>query len=120
MKKRKYKLDRPLLMDRKDERYEDYCKDLEETGISPDEMWSLDYSIAVFTLPRLQLFKKYAKGCCPGGISSSAEWQRILGKMIKAFRHIAKEEHYVSEPKVDKAIEEGLELFHKHYFALWT
>ena len=82
------------------------------------DTWSLDYTIAKFTLPRLKRFKKINNGF-PSSLSEK-EWNIILDKMIRAFElcildgdsGLLKLEYY-------DEMEEGLELFGKHFRELW-
>jgi len=100
-----------------DHREKDYGEIKKETGISPDETWALDQTIAVFLVPRLKAFKKYTCGY-PGCLKSKRQWLAILTKMQKAFELIALDKTVYSE-KEQKRIEDGLNLFREYFRALW-
>ena len=79
--------------------------------------WSLDISLAQFLLPRLRVFKRqYLKSTVenPEGLTKLK-----LNKMLYSFRAIAKEEHLWATPEQQQKIQEGLDLFAKHYMELW-
>ena len=77
----------------------------------------LDYTIAEFVVPRLKLFKKEVD-CHPQEFNSLEEWKNVLDKMIKAFDNM--EIFYSpSDKDLKNAVEEGLNLFRKHYHDLW-
>ena len=114
-KKNLYRLDRPLLVDEKDDRYKKYCKSIEKTGISPDELWNMDVTLAHFLLPRIKEFRKIAIGI-PGGLNNLEEWHEIIDKMIVAFEIIADEdEYYATNPSRTKELVEGLDAFHSWF-----
>lgn len=90
-------------------------------GWDDSDTWSLDTTIAEFTLPRLKRFKELNIGHPPE--LTSEEWDAILDKTIKAMELIATEWDYkpctlsVSEEEV--IIQEGLDLFGKYFRHLW-
>ena len=73
-----------VYVDESDDRYSEYVKEKEETGISPEETWSLCDSIAIFLVPRLKAFKEETIGY-PVEFSSIEEWEAVLDKMIYSF-----------------------------------
>ena len=86
--------------------------------VSDEEIYSLDYRIAEFCLPRLKAFKRNKIGvpCCFA--DDPKEWDAILNKMIFAMQCYANETtnaHGHSEK-----MQEGLELFGKYFAALWN
>ena len=108
-----------VLMDPDDGRAEEYNKIRKRTGISPDETWSLDVSLAHFMAPRLKAFRKYAGGH-PVSFRSHAAWLRTVQKMERAFRLIIEEgDGKVLDEKRRKQEEAGLDLFRKHLESLW-
>jgi len=122
----KWALKEPYLIDKKDNRYKDFSKHLKETGISPDETWSLYNVISEFVLPRLKLFKE-DHGGYPMGMTGE-QWNEILDKMIFAFEWTEMEDKMTPEyealtkeqkDKAWKKYEEGVELFAEYFMALW-
>lgn len=92
------------------------------------ELWSLDMAIAHYVHPRLKLFKRLNIGY-PTYLSAE-EWDEILDKMIFSFEEIKKDcmgcEISFDDPdwknkvvEYDSKIQEGLELFGKHFRDLW-
>lgn len=107
-------------LDKEDERYIEYKKYKEENGISPDQTWSLFNNICIFMIPRLKEFKKRTI-CYPVGVTFQ-EWQKILDKMIEAFELSNSDLLSLNQKKrkkLQKKIEEGLDLFRKYFFDLW-
>ena len=47
------------------------------------------------------------------------EWEIILDKMIATMEYLIKEENYPIEKDKVAMVEEGIGLFHKHFFSLW-
>ncbi len=87
-------------------------------GYSDPEWWDIDYYLAKWALPRLRHLRKHAHGF-PVGMSE-LEWDMILARMCLAFAII---EEYggdrMDNEAAQKYIDEGLDLFRKHYFSLW-
>jgi hypothetical protein len=106
-----WKTSKPLYLEKTDERYEVYNKQLKETGFSDTETWGLDNVILEFTLPRLKRFRQI-EHCYPNSLNSRAEWNDILDKMINGI------ELYL-EDSWDKNADEGLDLFFKYFRDLW-
>jgi len=106
-----------MLIRKNDERYGEYRRIQKETGVSPDETWSLDYTVACFVLPRLKAFMEIACGY-PGDLGSMEEWQGILGRMVDAFELIA-EDRTAHGDDERRRIEDGLDLFREWFHALW-
>ena len=112
-------------------------------GFNPRECWSLDLSIAEYVLPRLKYLKKVKHGtpcdmfpknylgsnlsntdnkkCEKIEAAAEKKWDEIMDKMILSFELIVKDEwDTIEEYKVQqKKIEEGLNLFAKHFRSLW-
>lgn len=93
-------------------------------GWSDKETWNLEYEIAKFALPRLKRFKEVTNGY-PGDLSEEL-WDEILDKMIFSLEYITKEfdleltDISVTQMKEDsKKVQEGLDLFGKHFWHLW-
>jgi hypothetical protein len=89
-------------------------------GFNPKDIWSLDYSIANYILPRLKYLKKTSRGH-PSNLTER-QWKRELDKMIAAFTIIVDGAYYDfgSNRHMDqKIIDDGLDSFRKHYHNLW-
>lgn len=89
---------------------------------SDKETWSLDYTIAKFTVPRLKRYKEICKGhpC----YLTSEEWYDILDKMIYSLEAIINEHegfvyHIDNRTEYYEKVREGIELFGKHFNDLW-
>lgn len=94
-------------------------------GWSDADTWSLDVTTSEFLLPRLKRFKELKIGY-PSCLNSEEEWDEILNKMIFSFQeckedfcervcNMTPEERKVREQR----IQEGLDLFSKHFQSLW-
>jgi hypothetical protein len=116
--KTKWTLEKPFLIDEKDDRYEAYNKELKATGISPDELWALDSVILEFIVPRLKEFKKRTIGTPPE--YTLDEWKEILNKIIKGFEIYIKEESLPHDKKKYKKVMKAKKLFCDHLFCLWS
>lgn len=73
-------------------------KQLKKLGIPTEkelkrDSWSLDYSIAQFTLPRLKYLSKHLDGY-PASFSDCSEWEEVLQKMIIAFEYMLDEDNW--------------------------
>ena len=69
-----------------------------------EEVWNTDNYLAGVIAARLKAFKALDKhGYCPA-FKGIAEWNKAIQKMIDAF---------------EQTIEEGLDLFRKHFRNLW-
>lgn len=101
------------LIDRGDERWDRFKQQRLERGFDDSETWSLDSTIAKFIEPRLRRFKEIKAGY-PASMSEE-EWDATLDKMIYAFECINKDNTFDNEEYVN----EGLDLFRKHFFKLW-
>ena len=113
------------LIDRDDERWKKYQQQRLERGFDDSELWSLGNTITSFILPRLKRFKEINYSY-PSNLSGK-EWNNILEKMITAFEYLENEDLGLDDTKSgidrwaarEKVINEGLELFIKHYNSLW-
>jgi len=92
-------------------------------GFDDSETWSLDHSLAKLILPRLKRFQslhnEIMEPICDGEGDDSPD---DLDKMIIAFDIIANDPDYYALPafpEKERAVEEGLDLFRKHYSRLW-
>lgn len=106
-------------------------------GWDDSECWSLDYTIAKFTLPRLIRLKEVMHGYPSafadlGDIEANKKWNEILDKMIFAMDYIANEREWNYYPddrdenrdysrlfEAENKVQEGCELFGKYFRNLW-
>lgn len=86
---------------------------------------NLDIEFASFVLPKLRKFREINDRVPKGFNLNESEWNIILDKMIYAFEYASgdikfiyqnEESDHIREIKVS----EGLELFCKYYFELWS
>jgi hypothetical protein len=122
----KWSLKKPLYLEKTDDRYKKYAKQLKETGFCNPETWSLYSVIAEFTLPRLKMFRRIYGGY-PMGLTEK-KWDEILDKMIFSFEWSEMEdsmtEEYEKMTDKEKKIawkkyDEGMNLFIEYFRALW-
>lgn len=102
-------------------------------GFDNSELWNLDLTIARFIAPRLRAFiDEFNNPIVPVSVgqtgalkqydsSKSEEWKAKLEKMHKAFQLIVDSEcaFYNLSTEQQIAIEDGLDLFRKHFHDLW-
>lgn len=126
MKKSRYEWTKDTyIINSKDKRYKRFQKIKKETGISPDETWSLFNNICDFIIPRLKLYLKESKkvGCYPCRCKNRKEWENILKEMIWTFTHANKDDDFSKtreeREKENNRINKGLKLFAEHFFELW-
>ena len=82
-----------------------------------EEVWNTDNYLAGVIADRLKAFKALDKyGHCPA-FKGMAEWNKAIQKMIDAFE-LLKHITTFSEEE-EKTIEEGLDMFRKHFRNLW-
>lgn len=87
-------------------------------GWDDSDTWSLDYSLAKLIAPRLKRFKEVTGGH-PGDMTEQ-EWNNTLDKMIAAFEFLGSEERWSNTDKNKwNEVQEGIDLFAKHYVGLW-
>ncbi len=83
-------------------------------GWDDSDTWSLDYSLAKLILPRLKRFKEITN------VAYDQERLDDIDKMIKAFEFLGSEERWDCTDKNKwNEVQEGLDLFAKHYVGLW-
>jgi hypothetical protein len=100
-------------------------------GYSDRDCWNIDYYVARKMEKILKRFRKNLHGypsdmcnhshevvCEDVGCIAFYRWQMIIDKMILAFHYIVEDEMMYDTDK-QKAVEEGLDLFRKHFFSLW-
>ena len=82
-----------------------------------EEVWNTYHTLARLIVPRLQAFKALEKhGYCPD-FKGMREWNCAIQKMIDAFELMKYANTYSEDEK--RTIEQGLDLFRKHFFNLW-
>lgn len=84
-------------------------------GISRDDLISLKHANSEWLIPRLELFKKMMLSF-PLGLTEK-EWEEIINKMIFSHQMILNDN--VSEKNWDQ-VKEGIDLYCKYYFDLWS
>jgi hypothetical protein len=103
------------------------------------DIWGLDTSLARIIVPSLRLLKERKDGCpfvddedYPHDILISDDvsdqdlelkglqirWEFVLDEMIYAFEQVVNDDNY--EPYNDPRVLNGLRLFGKYYFSLWS
>jgi hypothetical protein len=85
--------------------------------IKPRELWSLDCTIAKFTLPRLKAFRKSCKGCYPGNLKSHKEWENILEELIWLMK-ITKACDFPVD--AEERYKNACKLWGEYFNSLWT
>lgn len=100
-------------------------------GWDDSDLWSLDFTLAKWILPRLTEFKKVKRGVpCLEGFGSyhvdedykkaEDEWDRIIDLMILSFELIVRDGNGEILSREEEAkIDEGLDLFKKYLRNLW-
>lgn len=115
-------------------------------GFPNSDLWSLDYTIAKFTHPRLIKFKEYTMTYASSAGFTPETWNEALDKMIWSMEYIIQDTgHDDMHPSIscinyrlckggqitkekwiqlqeddDAKVEEGLVLFGKHFRCLWS
>jgi len=84
------------------------CYQKVTSGITDEEVWNLNTTIAKFTLPRLIKYKNSLSSipCCVMNMDgtysdeemTSEKWKSILDEMIFAFDYMLNEEKYIAYP----------------------
>ena len=82
------------------------------------EVWGTYHFLAREIAPRLKAFKALDKHGWPEDFENQEDWNNAIQKMIDAFELL---KHITSfSEEEEKIIEEGLELFCRHYRYLWN
>lgn len=92
------------------------------TKVKTSELWSLDYTLAHFILPRLLAFRKMKRIGVPMNFKTIKEWNAEIDKMIYAFEKIVnvkntKEDYFVF---TSSKVKVGLKSFAENFGALWN
>ena len=82
-----------------------------------EEVWNTDNTLAQLIVPRLQSFKALEKHGSPTDFKDMLEWNNAIQKMIDAFELMKYANTYSEDEK--RTIEQGLDLFRKHFCNLW-
>lgn len=86
-------------------------------GYPISEVWGTYHYLAREIAPRLKAFKALDKhGYCPA-FSGIETWNKAIQKMIDAFELLKRITSFSDEE--EQTIEEGLDLFRKHFRNLW-
>lgn len=90
-------------------------------GWDDSDTWSLDHTIARFTLPRLKRFRELNNGFPGGGDPpmTMERWQGLLDDMIYAMEICADDERWFDNDNDWKRVERGWEAFGRHFRDLW-
>ena len=92
-------------------------------GFPDSDTWDLDRPMAKFIAPRLKRFKELNNGWPSADFPEPEDWNKAIDKMIysmEALIHDTLEGNdweWIAEEQ--NKIQEGLELFGKHFTALW-
>lgn len=107
------------IIDKDDNRWDEYEKQRLERGFDDSETWNLDATISRFIYPRLLAFIEDTKRlqCHPGHIEFN-EWLDILKKMADGFELLSQDSERTDDE--EKIIETALDLFREHFHNLWT
>lgn len=87
-------------------------------GWDDSDIWSLDFTIAKFIAPRLKLLRKEEMGY-PSNMTLES-WNADLDKMIAAFEFASSEGRWSAPHKEYDKHQDGINLFAKHFWSLWT
>jgi hypothetical protein len=101
-------------------------------GFDSRELWSLDYNISKFIVPRLQAYRKAHHGVPTklvdeyGMDLAIIKWNKILDQMIFAFQFIINdndnnniEEFHKNWKKDYPQYQKGMKLFVEYFRSLW-
>jgi hypothetical protein len=86
-------------------------------GYPISEVWGTYHYLAREIAPRLKAFKALDKHGWPEDFESQDEWNKAIQKMIDAFELLKQITSFSKEE--EQTIEEGLDLFRKHFRNLW-
>jgi hypothetical protein len=91
-------------------------------GFSDADLWSLDYTIAKFVLPRLKAFREM-NGAYPGTepMGTDEKWDAALDEMIWAMQFVVDDfkcDAEINSENYDRC-QKGLELFGRWFCSLW-
>ena len=81
------------------------------------EVWGTYHYLAREIAPRLKAFKAIDKHGWPEDFENQEDWNKAIQKMIDAFELLKQITSFSDEE--ERTIEEGLDLFRKHFRNLW-
>ena len=86
-------------------------------GYPISEVWGTYHYLAREIAPRLKAFKAHKKHGWPEDFENQEDWNKAIQKMIDAFELLKQITSFSKEE--EQTIEEGLDLFRKHFRNLW-
>ena len=86
-------------------------------GYPISEVWGTYHYLAREIAPRLKAFKAFDKHGWPKDFENQEDWNKTIQKMIDAFELLKRITSFSDEE--EQTIEEGLDLFRKHFRNLW-
>ena len=86
-------------------------------GYPISEVWGTYHYLAREIAPRLKAFKALDKHGWPEDFENQEDWNNAIQKMIDAFELLKRITSFSDEE--EQTIEEGLDLFRKHFRNLW-
>lgn len=88
-------------------------------GFWPDALWSLDYTVAKFVLPRIKEFKYYTASHPPN--LTQSQWFGIIESIEKAMTlHVKDMEGDILTQEQYAAVKHGTNLFGEYFLHLWS
>ena len=119
-----------LFLKKNDPRWKDYMEFKKRHGFSPDEIWSLEESQAIFMFPRLRYYRIHTPGSWPADIKKYETWKKMLDDMIFMFEQMAGGNSYfpddeklerlgMTKDEYMKRMRRGKRLFGKYWTGLW-
>jgi hypothetical protein len=110
-----WRADGPMFLEEDDDRQDEYQRQIAERGFCSSELWSLDFTIVQFILPRLKAYCEESKQMIEGRDGFFED----LEKVIDVFERY--EELGCSMKDEDNAeVNEALGLLVKHFRGLWN
>lgn len=106
------------LIDKNDDRWDEFKNQRLERGFDDSELWNLDSTICKFIYPRLKAFSENIIGY-PANMTYD-EWECILKQMVKAFEIIIGDDDWEFNDELYDNVDKGLNLFRKYFFNLWN
>lgn len=100
---------------------EPHLEEEDEIIIDDWDLWSMDVTLSQIIHPMLVKFRENVDGS-PLGISDE-RWKKILDEMIWSFNFILNEDsvpiHIRNDKQIIEQLQNGLNLFAKHFQSLW-
>ena len=103
------------------------AKKKQVSKVREEDCWNLEVTLAKLIAPRLVKYKEINVYGYPLGFKDTEEWHEVLDKMIFSFEIVAISKDVVDDGDnwIEKheanniKIQEGLDLFAKHFRSLW-